>query len=226
MASNFNKVDSINCYMIPGLGATSDIFQRLQLPAQMQPCHIEWIPPAKGESLATYCKRLLPQINRKVPFVLLGVSFGGAVAMELAKHCLPVMVVLVSSIPVRKSLPFYLRWAAVVLPYKLAGLFPLVWAPAAKAAIRAAFGPVDADGRTVLYNEILKTDTGFLAWAMAALMKWDNDFSPDNTFHIHGSADRVLPLRYVKADVVIENGGHFIIFTHGREIGETIAKQI
>lgn len=180
------------------------------------------MPHRKGEQLADYCQRLLPQIDQDRPFIFIGVSFGGAVAVELSRLCKPQLVVLVSSVPLRESLPAYMRWSVLMMPAKMAEVLPYAWAPLVEAALAAAFAPVDIEGRKLLYDQIQKTDATFLSWAIGALMRWNNAQKPDNMLHIHGSADRLLPLRYVKADVVIKGGGHFIIFSHGAEIGRII----
>jgi hypothetical protein len=41
---------------------------------------------------------------------------------------------------------------------------------------------------------------------------------PTNLVHIHGTADRIFPARYVKPDVWINGGGHFMIVSRAAEI--------
>ncbi|MGK6351614.1 hypothetical protein [Parapedobacter sp. DT-150] len=46
---------------------------------------------------------------------------------------------------------------------------------------------------------------------------------PSNTVHIHGTADRILPFRFVKADYVIPGGSHLMVVNRAKEISDIIA---
>jgi hypothetical protein len=43
--------------------------------------------------------------------------------------------------------------------------------------------------------------------------------------HIHGTKDNLLPLKYVDADITVENGGHLMIVENAVEISACL-KQI
>ena len=36
--------------------------------------------------------------------------------------------------------------------------------------------------------------------------------------YIHGTADRILPIRYIKYDIKIENGGHFMTINKAEQL--------
>ena len=40
--------------------------------------------------------------------------------------------------------------------------------------------------------------------------------------HIHGSKDRILPVRFVQCDIAIEGGGHLMVLTHSATLNEII----
>ena len=44
--------------------------------------------------------------------------------------------------------------------------------------------------------------------------------------HIHGSADRILPIKYAKANIVIENGGHFMTLNKAKEVSEILREEL
>lgn len=71
-------------YILSGLGADERVFKKLDL-VPLEPVYLKWIPPHKNESVESYASRLLSQITEKNP-VLIGLSFGGMMAIEIAKQ--------------------------------------------------------------------------------------------------------------------------------------------
>ena len=88
----------MNLYFISGLGADKRVFQKLEIPEPFIIHHVEWVPVQPEDSLSQYCSRLIEQLNLNEPFILVGLSFGGIVAMELSKKIKPAQTVLISSI--------------------------------------------------------------------------------------------------------------------------------
>lgn len=95
-------------YCISGIGADERIFRRLNIPGVVLQ-HIKWVEPGKNDTIATYAQKLLPQIPEENP-VLLGVSFGGMVAIEINKLVPVRQIFLVSSSKTKNEIPFYYRW--------------------------------------------------------------------------------------------------------------------
>ena len=90
-------------YCISGLGADERIFCKLDIPGST--FHfIQWIQPETAEDIYAYAGRLKEQIVHDHP-VLMGVSFGGMMAIELAKIFPVDKVVLISSIKSANELP-------------------------------------------------------------------------------------------------------------------------
>jgi hypothetical protein len=76
-------------------------------------------------------------------------------------------------------------------------------------------------------REILRdSDTYFTRWAVHAILTWRNTTVPENVIHIHGSADRLLPYKYVKAHYTIDKGEHVMIMDNAKEISELLKKLI
>lgn len=90
-------------YLIGGLGADKRVFEELDLKGATQV--MEWVSPTLEESLPDYVQRLLPQIDTNEAFALLGVSFGGIIALELAKKINPTLIFLISSVVTADQLP-------------------------------------------------------------------------------------------------------------------------
>ena len=88
---------SLVFYLIPGLGANGRIFERLRL---LGTVHIlEWLEPTNpDELLAAYAARLAAPIPPDETCWLVGVSFGGVVALEIACQRPKARVILISSL--------------------------------------------------------------------------------------------------------------------------------
>jgi len=75
----------IPVYFMPGLAASSSIFERISLPShQFEIVLLEWEIPLDNETLPQYASRIANKITHKNP-VLIGVSFGGILVQEMAK---------------------------------------------------------------------------------------------------------------------------------------------
>ena len=67
----------IPVYFMPGLAASSTIFERIDLPKDVfEMILLEWEIPLPEETLVHYAKRMASKITHPNP-VLIGVSFGG-----------------------------------------------------------------------------------------------------------------------------------------------------
>ena len=82
-------------YVFSGLGADERVFHKIDF-SSYDVHFIKWITPKKNESIESYALRLTLQITKPLP-VLIGLSFGGMMAVEVAKHIATEKIVLISS---------------------------------------------------------------------------------------------------------------------------------
>jgi hypothetical protein len=66
----------------------------------------------------------------------------------------------------------------------------------------------------------------YLQWAIHQIVSWKNVTIPQNYIHIHGTGDRLFPIRNVKADYVIRKGGHFMVYNKAPEISAIINREL
>lgn len=126
--------------LLPGLGADRRLFDAQR--ACTAPIEvIEWIEPHREESLADYAKRLAATIDTSSPFLLGGASFGGMVALEMARHVRPRAVVLIGSCRSPRTLPWFYR--------PLAALAPLMPIAALGGLLARVFGAHERGARSV-----------------------------------------------------------------------------
>ena len=83
-------------YLIPGTGADHRFFSRLQLDANTQV--IKWTEWGNAQTIREYAEVLSLQINTEEPFGILGVSFGGMLAVEMSKFLDPEKLILMPSV--------------------------------------------------------------------------------------------------------------------------------
>ncbi len=211
----------MNVYFISGMGANKKAFKFLDL-SFCAPIFIDWITPIKNETLAAYAVRLRATIKEKSP-VIVGISFGGMLATEMAKADPNIQVIIISSNKCAKEFPNYLRIWKHFPVYK--------WIPerlmkSGGSITRSIVGPKGQEQRTVFSEILLETDHQFNIWAIDAILGWKNNSVPTNVFHIHGSADALLPCRYVKANHIINGGSHFMIMDNANELSELLKQLI
>lgn len=207
-------------YFVSGLGADERIFQWLRYD-NFRPVHIKWIPPEKGEPIESYAKRLSEQIEDKKP-VIVGLSFGGMIAVEMAKQVSSEKVVLLSSVKKSAEVPFYFK---IFRAFPIHRIFPfksVLWAVYWLA--NWLFGPEGKEEKALLKTVLKETDPHFLKWALHKVVVWKNKDVPDNLVHIHGSRDRIFPFRFVSPNYTVEGCGHLMVMNRAEEISNLLEK--
>lgn len=203
-------------YKIGGLGADYRVFEKLTLNAESQA--IEWIAPIGSESLADYALRILDQIDQNQNFGIIGVSFGGLLAIELGKICRPKTIILVSSVSDSSQLPLHILKPGLS---RLINLIPNALMRPPQFIMNFMFGAVD---RSLLKKIIADTDPKFIKWALHKLLIWKSKASSSKYIRIHGDQDRLIPLR--GSAKLIKGGTHFMIVDKADEISDVINEHL
>jgi pimeloyl-ACP methyl ester carboxylesterase len=207
-------------YLISGLGADRRIFKNIRLPEGFESVHLDWIEPLPEESLAAYSLRLAGKIDHGESFALIGLSLGGMVASEICKSFSPFITLLISSIPVASHFPYYLRWLSRPVFYKRVPIGFLKSGFIAK----TAFSSESPEDRKLLQQMVREVDAGFIYWAIGAIAKWKNEVYPSCYRHIHGTRDKVLPIRFTSPTDRLEGGGHLMVLNRAEEINRFLAR--
>ena len=207
-------------YCISGLGADHRIFSKLDVPGiDFRP--LPWLSPGRKENIGTYATRMREQVEEDRP-VLLGVSFGGMMAIEIARAMPDATVILVSSVATRSQLPFWMRLGGYLHIERLA--------PAATIKQGTVLAPfedhmlgVESEEEAELCRDFRRhIDPGYLNWAIGVILRWRNKWRPRNFYHIHGGRDRIFPLRRVRPTHVIGDGGHLMIYNRAVQISRLL----
>ncbi len=207
-------------YFVSGLGADERIFQWLRYD-NFRPVHIKWLPPEKSESIEGYAKRLSEQIKDENP-VIVGLSFGGMIAVEIAKQISSERVVLLSSVKESREVPFYFK---IFRAFPIHRIFPfksVLWAVYWLAYW--LFGPEGTEEKALLKTVLKETDPRFLKWALHKVVVWKNKDIPENLVHVHGKRDRIFPFCFVSPDYTVEACGHLMVMNRAEEISTLLEK--
>ena len=207
--------------LLPGLGADARQFT----PQREVVAHLEvprWIEPTDGEPLSHYAKRMADTLDVSTPFFLGGASFGGMVALEMARHVRPEAILLIGSCRSVVAIPSSLRGIARLgarLPH-LSMLFFKWMAPIIVRDLRQMTPP----HKRLFLDMLAAVKPDFFRWALQAIASWGSETPPAVAIHqIHGQLDRVLPLDPTQADVIIvADAGHLINLTHIRQVNAFI----
>lgn len=202
-----------NIYLFTGLGADERVFRRLDWSGH-EVIHIQWLIPLVDESMEEYVARLLPQIKDEYP-ILIGVSFGGMMAVEVAKQLEVQKIILLSSVKTKHELPWYYRWAGRM---RLHRIIPQQLLRHSNFITNWFFGVESPEEKGLLKIILAETNPTLLRWSLNCIVSWSNTHLHPNLIHIHGSSDRILPLRYVQADRQVKAGGHLMVLNFAEEV--------
>ena len=205
-------------YLIPGLGADERVFQNLQPLLRGGTQVLRWLLPEPDETLPHYAARMAEAISPTQPCLLVGVSFGGVVALEICRIRPLARAVLVSSVPDAGCLPPLLRLI------RNSGVYRLVPPAMLKLFPRAGqwyFGVKNGE-EYKLFKQILRDmEPCYTRWAIHCLLHWDSTSVPRG-IQILGTHDRVFPPGPTPVDYLIPGGGHFMVVSHAHQISEIL----
>jgi pimeloyl-ACP methyl ester carboxylesterase len=206
-------------YLIPGLGADERVFRGLNLPGPATV--LSWLPPQSAtEPLRHYAARLAEAVPTEQACLLVGVSFGGLLALEIGRLRPLARVVLISSLANANQLPLLLKLGRATGLYRLV---PFGLLPKLPRLAQWFFGARNGREYRLLSRILLDTDSVFARWATEQLLKWDSTGVP-TAVHLHGTHDRLLPAGTAPIDYPLPGAGHFMIVSHAAEISRILHK--
>jgi pimeloyl-ACP methyl ester carboxylesterase len=175
-----------------GLAADSSVFvpQKLAFPNLIVP---DWPIPTYSETLDQYARRLAYALPEDGRLIIGGASFGGIVALHVARHVRADVVVLTGSVQSPSELPRYAKCARPLRPlirYLPVRSMQLCCLPLALEIARFQF--------THLFNLIRQFRTAdpiVIKWSLMRILdRRDHPETPCSIVHIHGKRDHLLPI--------------------------------
>lgn len=195
-------------YFISGMGADERVFQYLDLQF-CKPRFVKWLQPLRGEELSAYAVRMAEQIRDPNP-VLVGVSFGGIVAVEITKLIPVKKLILLSSAKTGSEIPPYYRLLRFIPLHKIISGSFLKWANHFGYRV---MGISKREDKILFTRMLADTDIYLLQWSIGRLAQWRNKSYPSHTYHVHGTYDLMIPYLFVRPHKTIPGGTHLMLMT-------------
>lgn len=201
-------------YAISGLGADRRVFDPIKDRLNIEV--IDWIKPIQDENIKSYAKRMAEFIDSTKPFYILGVSFGGLIAIEISKFLNPEKIILISSAQNHNEL----RWIYRLLgTLRIDKLIPEKLYKPPRFLILQLLG---AKNKNLAKRILADMDIYFTKWAIGTLIRWKSDTKFDNLIKIQGDRDLLMPYYKAPNSIIINGGKHFMIADRSEEIAEII----
>lgn len=208
-------------YAIPGLGTTEKLYANTYI-KNHEVVVLNWPLPTLDDTMESYAKKFLPQIDQTKPFCLLGVSFGGMICSELSKLTSPFKLFLVSTSKSRIELPWYLKVLKHIPIHKtVSEKYHRKLAYHGKWFI--GFGNAYIPEYLGMVNSMTEN---YFKFCINIIVNWTGKDFGKNIVHIHGTNDRLLKYKYVKSDYAIKDGSHAMIVFNAEEINLIIEKEL
>jgi pimeloyl-ACP methyl ester carboxylesterase len=210
----------IPVYFMPGLAASSTIFEYITLPEdQFEMVLLDWFLPENKETLQQYALRMTKQIKHENP-VLIGVSFGGILVQEMSTLIPTRKTIIISSVKSNKEFPARMLLAKKTMAYKL---IPTSLLANIETLVRYAFGENIVAKRIKLYEKYLSLrEKSYLDWSIENVISWSRTKPDENVVHIHGDKDGVFPIDKIKNCIVIKGGTHIMIINKFKWFNENL----
>lgn len=206
-------MSKIHVYFMPGMAASSLIFERIILDESLFEVHLlDWFMPNKDDSLADYAKKMASKVLHKNA-VLIGVSFGGILVQEMAKFVDVKKIIIISSVKSNEELPARMKFAKTTKAYKL---LPTGMAQNVELLAKFSFGNIIKQ-RLKLYEKYMSMrDKVYLDWSIEQIIMWDRKIPNADVVHIHGDADEVFPTKNIQNFTNVKGGTHIMILNKYR----------
>lgn len=207
-------------YCVPGLAASSKIFERLKFPENYEVHFMEWmIPESMDETIEHYAQRMCEFITES-NVILIGVSFGGIMVQEMSKIIHPKKIILISSVKNTSELPKRLKITKFTNAYKL---FPAKKITTIENLI-GLLGKLTAEKKKLYDLYLSERNELYLKWGIHNILHWKQKEALKNCYHIHGTSDRIFSIKHIKNAIEIKDATHAMVITKARVLNPILEK--
>ncbi|GAA4090053.1 alpha/beta hydrolase [Mucilaginibacter panaciglaebae] len=206
-------------FLIAGLGADTRLYNNIDLGENHDITPIDWIEPNETDTLYTYAQKLIHQYFITNNSIVIGVSLGGMLAIEMAKQLKLNKIILISTIKTVKEEPLFFKFLRTIPIHKLftgrmlgrLGFF-----------LRPIFGDMNEQEVWLFNDMVQKSSPKFLKWAFDAALKFDNDVILPNVYHLIGDKDLLFDYKKISNAIVVKGGTHIMVFDKAKQINKIL----
>ena len=213
--------------LFPGMGADSRMYKFLRAELHDSSACLEtpeWLPHRPTDKISTYAQRFVEEGMVRSSDVIGGSSFGGMVALELARQTTFRDLVLIGSCQSFDAVSGLLRAVSpltALIPERLLGSSSL--APSAA----PVFGAQGKEQRALFASMSAHTDTSFIRWACQELRGWrDKPAAKCPVAAIHGDIDLIIPPPRTGEAQILPGAGHLLAMSHPAELAKWLSQKV
>lgn len=92
----------------------------------------------------------------------------------------------------------------------------------AGSVLKNLMGVASKEDKAIIINYARSADPQLVRWSLDAIINWKQPDRLPGIIHLHGSSDRMLPIKYTHPDFVIKGGGHLMIFNKAEEVNKIL----
>ena len=207
-------------YCFPGQGSDKHLFDSISVDSNYVLEIIEYGSPEKGMSMESSARSLSVNIDTTRKFILLGVSLGGMICIELSEFLNPEKTIIISSAKNRKELPLRYKFQRTVPLYKIFGGRTLL---AGAKFLQPIVEPDRNKNKETFKQMISSKDPTYMKRTISIIINWRRISNSKRIYQIHGNNDHTIPLRNItNPDFIVRNGSHMITLTRPAEINKNL----
>jgi pimeloyl-ACP methyl ester carboxylesterase len=221
---SFGQEEIPAIYFLSGQGSDKRLFDSLTIDPRFEKHYILYSTPSRKATMESFARELAQQIDTTRPFVLVGVSLGGMLCVEMGEFLSPEKIILISSAKNRTEFPFRYRFQRFVPVYYLV---PGCIVNAGAKLLQPLVEPDSKHNKETFKSMLSSKNNVYMRRTVRIVMQWKRTTNSRDVVHIHGNNDHTLPIRALKeVDYCVENGSHMMTLTRAPEISALLGKEL
>lgn len=209
-------------YLFPGQGSDHRIFTKLDIDtSEYEIFCVEYGTPTKDESLKEFALRLSKKIDTTQQFVLMGVSLGGMICVEIAHHLNPEKTIIISSAKTQSELP---KKYTIQERLSFYHWIPPNWYKSGALFFQPIVEPDRKKEKSTFVSMLKRKTPLYFKRSVGLIVNWNRTECFENIIHIHGSNDHTIPMKNTHPQYVIKGGSHMMTLTDADKINPILSE--
>ncbi len=213
-----------NVYVLPGQGADCRLFAELELDTSTYALNcLSYGIPGRDETMSSFAKNISKYIDTTKPFILIGTSLGGMLAVEIAHYLTPDQTIIISSAKERKELPLRYKFQRMVPIY---AMFPPQVLKKGALALQPIVEPDRNKYEQTFVSMLSDKPNIYYQRSIGLIINWERTNCERDIIHLHGDNDHTIPIRNIENAIVVEGGSHMMTLTSAEKISKILNAQL